>query len=473
MFDVVRETQFSSQEANDFIGNITAEEYCGDVTLVSTMRALFSQRINGGSLGAVFKNISVNEIAQKDREYVINYIDSRLPRFVTDKIIIFSVYGKTNDVAEEFPKLAEYMDGHDGYTKIQKFTEFFKKSFPVACFCNEGKHSTYLFIGNLDIRKLHYVQCSILATVPWIFKSGDPVDKDEVDLMYSMSSKEKDKYIECINKIYAKMDIRTRKIEAALRGYETSLDKERAENLERIIRDTMDVIQNLKEQMIRKNSEADENRLVLMGLRQRIAEGNTENELMEYVIRNKNIDVMRKDNAEVRFGIRGYLTYFDEEIAKRVIENKSSYVYRSGGDMSNEDIELVMRAIFLDEKIRVKFCAVYSMGRNNAIRAISNGHFGPEYDGYMPNPHIDRFSCIGNYEAVFFEAMTAGNYIGALEQCVASCSSLNFSDSTVMGVFIQSMFSRDGDYSERNKCIELPDGTITDARGAAEWLKNQ
>ena len=58
------------------------------------------------------------------------------------------------------------------------------------------------------------------------------------------------------------------------------------------------------------------------------------------------------------------------------------------------------------------------------------------------------------------------NYIAAVEQCVASCKSLNWGDSTVMESFMNSFW--DG-----TKCIELPDGSVVNAEQAVRWLEEQ
>ena len=61
------------------------------------------------------------------------------------------------------------------------------------------------------------------------------------------------------------------------------------------------------------------------------------------------------------------------------------------------------------------------------------------------------------------------NYIGALEQCIASCKSLNFGDSAVMGEFMKTMWSN----GSVSRCIELPDGPVVKPNEAIRWLEEQ
>ena len=91
------------------------------------------------------------------------------------------------------------------------------------------------------------------------------------------------------------------------------------------------------------------------------------------------------------------------------------------------------------------------------------------FDGYMPNTHIDRFHCMGNYLRTINELLRQRNYIGALEQCIASCKSLNFGDSAVMGEFMKTMWSN----GSVSRCIELPDGRVVKPNEAIRWLEEQ
>ena len=73
------------------------------------------------------------------------------------------------------------------------------------------------------------------------------------------------------------------------------------------------------------------------------------------------------------------------------------------------------------------------------------------------------FAPVNHYEKPY--------YIGAVSQCVASCKSLNFGDSVVMGEFMESLYGTRT--SLNNKCIELPNGSTVTPKEAIAWLKKQ
>lgn len=87
----------------------------------------------------------------------------------------------------------------------------------------------------------------------------------------------------------------------------------------------------------------------------------------------------------------------------------------------------------------------------------------------MGNPHINEYSCMGGYSKTINELLSRRDYIGAIEQCVASCKSLNWGDHTVMCAFMRTFFSD----NSVARCIELPDGKVVNAKEAIKWLEEQ
>ena len=163
-------------------------------------------------------------------------------------------------------------------------------------------------------------------------------------------------------------------------------------------------------------------------------------------------------------------------MAERVINNKDSVVYFPNyrdlsGRVSLEDMKLLMTAIFIDQTLRIKVCAAYKLVLGKEVVGTSGYDFMYGYEEYMPNPHIQIHGCLGNYRPKINEFILRSDYIGAVSQCVASCKSLNFGDSVVMGEFMESLYGTRT--SLNNKCIELPNGSTVTPKEAIVWLKKQ
>jgi hypothetical protein len=83
----------------------------------------------------------------------------------------------------------------------------------------------------------------------------------------------------------------------------------------------------------------------------------------------------------------------------------------------------------------------------------------------MPNPHIDRYSCLGNYRQEITECVKHRNYIGVIGLCINSTASLNWGDSAVMEEFFRRLNRFNG------TCFITPECEVVNVKGAIEFLK--
>ena len=203
-------------------------------------------------------------------------------------------------------------------------------------------------------------------------------------------------------------------------------------------------------QYLERKKEADTR---LFGLDMKIESGSGESEIMDYFIRNKKLYLEEVCDTTMEFAVKDYITFFDEEMAKMAIDNDSSYIYRPERGMSTvippKDMKMLMTAVFIDQEIRMKVCAAYRFRLDGGVSAL----------------------CLGGYEKQINTFLKSNDYIGAIEQCVASCKSLNFGDGAVMREFMKRLY-KTSDYSSNVKCFELPDGRVVEPKEAIEYLKN-
>lgn len=173
----------------------------------------------------------------------------------------------------------------------------------------------------------------------------------------------------------------------------------------------------------------------------------------------------------ITFVEKSYLEYWDEELADIAITRPTSYVYAPNnkpGVIPQDDIALFAKALFIDKSIKLRICAAYQFRAyptsDSSIRALPRY---PYSDKYTPNPLSDVFSDIGGRASFIVEYLRRKDYIGALEQCVASCRSLDFGDIVVMGTFFDRV------HKNRGVFVELPDGTVCNPMEAIKWLKEK
>lgn len=471
----ISSTPLTLQMANTFFKNIGGEAFHNDVTFISTLRALVASRVNEGeSVFVAFRNTS----------YPKSAIEGNTDRYVVDaiynshdygegSIIIHSFTGSASDNLAAFRVIERaFTSRNSGFERIVKVTEFFRKTFYSLCYVNPAERKVAIFVDNLNIRRMHYLQCSIFAFLPWYFDPNAGVTEDEMELIQSLRETTPERYMAAISKIASAYDFRSMHIRNSLKGFETMYEKHQCDSLRKSIQSYRRRIIDYNDQIANVLRTKNDAEIRLMGLEEKIARLDGEDsEIMEYFLCNKKLDLEYVNGSDLTFVVKDHLTYFDEDMAKTIIDNNNSYVYRHSRSFDREDVKKLMYAIFIDQVLKLRFCCAYTIRLGERVTGMRDYSYNESCDTYIPNPHIDRYSCLGNYERTMNERLMDNDAIGAIEQCISSCKSLNFSDSTVMEVFMDRMCGRDG--YRHNKCIELPDGNIVDMKGAIEWMKAQ
>lgn len=460
---------------------IVGDSYCDDVSFVSTLRALVAPRINGDELSVRFysTNYSARILRSIPAENAVMSFSQR--DWLLSRGIIYIHSFNALEQVDNYANLelfnTTFLKVYKDWVRLEKVTDFFRKRFKVLCFINPELKSVVLFVDKLNMRRMHYLQCAIFAFLPWYFNPEEGVSDIERELIQSLTDDTSAKYEETIAKIAAQYDFRAERIKRELAGFETKFERLECERVKEGISNTIVRIEDLNEKIGSELSRKSSLELRLLGLETKLAQadGNEESEIMEYFLCNKKLSLYSISETTMIFIVRDYLTYFDEDMAKSIIDNNSSYVYLSDyvfhSQISDNEIKLLMNAIFVEQMLKIRFCAAYRFDLHGSVEALSNFDFGSEIRECMPNPHINNYHCLGTYEPIINNLLIDGNYIGVIEQCVASCKSLNFSDSIVMRDFMAYLYGLATDSYDR-KYIETADGLILSPKEAIQWLKD-
>lgn len=333
------------------------------------------------------------------------------------------------------------------------------------------RKKTVVIVDNLNLRKYHYLQCAILGLLPWYFDPKAGITADERDLVFSLKENTPDKYIECINRIAAQYNFEETRLRRLLGDFEKRFESREIEKLTHSIESFINRINEYNEtigELIRDKRDAE---MKLLGYKLRESEEN-ESGILDYFLHNKRLYLDRVRNDDIYFTAADYISYYDEELVKKVLNNTRSYIYDycgNGSDCFNkEQMSKLMKAVFIDSSVKLRFCAAYRFRINGSVETQGGHDFPDALKEFMPNPHIQRYNCLGSHAVQINNRLSEGDYIGALEQCVASCKSLNWGDSAVMSEFCRQIISN----AKSKKCFVLPDGTSATAMEVLSWLEN-
>lgn len=472
----IEHTPFTTGNANEFFENVVREiNHGADDSLLSTLRALLPQRIGTNTLRIQYSTskYSASDVSNTTLKHLAVYMLGENPSEYKDRLYIHGINGEAPDRNANLKLIkARFARTFSGFERVQKVTDFFRKSFEVVCYVNPQSRTTVLFIDKITVRKFHAVQSAIFACLPWYFDPAQGVSQDELDLILSLQEKTEEKYMEILNRMFEKIDIRSSIIRKRLKGFEARGNERRIAELKSNIESDNGSIDSYLRQIAEVVSRRNERMLNLNALIEMTK--NSPDEIMEYFLCNKNLDLENTSGSTIEFTVRGQLVYYNEELAKKTINKETSFIYsyNRGAGISNEDWKMLMLAIFVDQVLHIQACGTFKLKTDGYVSAVSGRDYNKTiYADYIPNPHLWGYHCLGTHSAAIAECINEGNMVGAVEQCVASNATINFADSTVMNTFMQCLAGRND--SVNHKCIQLPDGSVVEAKQAIEWLHAQ
>ena len=180
-------------------------------------------------------------------------------------------------------------------------------------------------------------------------------------------------------------------------------------------------------------------------------------------------------SSETRFNfiVKTVLDSWDPELFETMVNKDTSHLY-SGYSIGHQEFRTIearrkfFNAIFSDDpKLRIKLCGLYILDLRGLSSSSSGYHFPRSCSDRLPNPHLHFFNCLGNYQRAINGYLRDGDAVGAVEQCVASCKSINLAEPPTVQRFFEILFRTNADV------IELPDHSSVTTVKALEWLNAQ
>lgn len=463
----INSTALTTEAANAFFENIRygGAFFANDMSFLSTMRALYGNRLPEGqsividfvsksAIDAEFSSLSDRKIFEKV-----------YPNVSSGHIVLVSITGQKETCKKAFDAISTEFPKISGWAELPTIRALFQKQFPVAMFYREESKQVVVYVENMSVKRLHFIQCACVAFQPWYLKIPDGLSQDDLDIVHSLRLPETDTYLTIIAKFAARYDFELEFMKKRLADFEKRNEVARQEACEREIRDLNSRIDSLMDDVESYLRQINDRNIELTGLMSKLAEAG-ESELLGYFTRNRSLVFEKVDRSTLTFGVRGYMMFFDDAIVKRSAKRLCEQ-YQCGS-ITAPDMERLVRAVFVDQKVKLRVCAAFTLDLNGRVNASDHYSYGEKYRTYMPNTHLENHSCLGNYQGAIAEFLRRRDYVGAIGQCEASSRSLNFGDGVVIRGFFNYLY-RDDDYV---RCFEMPDGQVLKPSEAIKWLKD-
>lgn len=178
---------------------IYGDNFLIDVSMVATLKALFHDRVPDDD-HLEFRLYRMPKVKWIEDMSDGMYVTTTVPR--DNCLTLCYIEGSNSDRDEDVIKYADaFGEMFPGYNPVTSADKFMDKSFLARCFSNESRKSGVIFIGQMDLRRFHYIQIVTPAVLHWYGVLGTGVTKEKMDIIRSFVNDESsNKYLDALRK---------------------------------------------------------------------------------------------------------------------------------------------------------------------------------------------------------------------------------------------------------------------------------
>ena len=448
--NVVQSTALTTPMARKYFENrIKVQPYRGDTAMETVCYALFDKRLQEG------ESICVEQASQYYTGGTLNLGEffTRFKNAPDGSLYICSINVGKNE-SGKWKAEAEQMLAEAGYFQMKDIEAAMNNAKIVSAFWTNTQPDaktrlspfdntkTIVLMENINMMRWHMLTLLIVRLLgKWFSVPLTPEEK--AGFQASLREQTHDKLLEAAQAYADTLDFRGRFIRDTLGGIETRFAKERAKQLEaecsRIERD----IEKKSREIGNLITQKEEAEASLWGFRMKGKD--VEPVTMNMFLANRNLVLKDAASTYIDFYVSGWLEAFDPEKARscfRTGRMDAWLEYNNRYDVSNEDAELLYKAIFLEDTCKVLLWSHYTLYlRNDSPIEVHGGSDKPsEIQHALPNPHHHYNSCFGNNRQLVNDAMRSYNVVSAIAQCQSATMGINLTEHASYKYFSRDLF---------------------------------
>lgn len=449
--DIVSETALTTPIARKYFeGRISAQSYRGDVVMETVCDALFDKRLQEG------ESIRVKQHSAYYSGGALNLNDwmEEFRAAPEGSLYICSINTSKNESGKwkaDTEKRLEEM----GYFQMKDIELAMNQAKIVSAFWTNTQPDaktrmspfdntkTIVLMENINMTRWHML-CLLIVRLLGKWFSTPLTPEEKLGFQASLREETADKLREAAQAYADTLDFRGQFIRSALGGIETRFAKEKTKQLE-------SECQRIEDNIVRKSREIgqliaqkEEAEAALWGFQMKGKD--VEPVTMNMFLTNKNLVLRDAGPDHIEFFVSGWLEAFDPEKARSCFKSgrmEAWLEYNRNYDVSNEDAEMLYKAIFLEESCKVMLWSHYTLYfRNNEPVNVHGGDDKPvEIQHALPNPHHHYNTCFGNNRPLVNEAMRSYNIVGAIAQCQSATMGINLTEHASYKYFSRDLFN--------------------------------
>lgn len=458
--DELQICSLTNNVARELIDNIYGDPVGSDESFIAVLRALLYPRLQKNEKFN-FYYLRVNSDYPDDYKATMDLNEPYSIRLVNIYATMKNVKEKIEEVQSAWESKAK--EDWEELVNIRKFCEDWLS---LHVYINRKTNSAKIYVMNMDMRHLHFIESLTSKYVPELFKEK-PITEKEIKLVESATKDSYDDFYKNLDEIGKSFNLEAKWTEMRLdkfkkKTYEAMIAAKKTdfENIQDIIRRTL---QSYNDYMKRLDTARNE----IFGLETRMNNADDDNMIKDYFKTHKNISLYDTSGDTICIEVYTYLNNFDTDVYEQIKERDPINNYGVNSTLDKNAVKRILNKIFLDETIKIKMCSYYNLSLSGTVDTYDNHQYAK--GGYMINPHIKYHECLGDYGPAIIEALRSGNLEEAMDCCIASAGSVNVMESITFKMIPRDLF---GTYYN-SKILEINGEEFTPKEVYQKELENE
>lgn len=437
--------------------NVHVANFQDDKSLAETVKALLYDRIGEETFNAGFYYCDLNAAKQRANGWTV------------ECNTLTYLFLHTEKELNDFRKWAEKEMNMPFISTLDRQSAEIKNKTGFSCsfYNREDDLATLIVCTAPQLKDWHVLQSFFYLCFKPLFVAK-PLTSDEKTLILSLTNSSMVRYENAAAKLADRPELNILKLKRALLTIRKQVYDNMIESSKNKLQNLEDKIQKLYEDYTLLLSKVEDETVRLEGAVVLAEKCEEDNELFDYFRNSMQITNVETSAGRISFVVKTFLDVYDPELYREFAKTGNIFNNYSTS-YTIEERKLLMDAIFSENpEFRIKVCGYYSLCLEGRVQTCSGYSYPHSVQDRVPNPHLDRHSCLGSYEPEINKFIRSGNIVGAVEQCIASCMSVNMAE---MSMTFKPMMS--GIFNSQEKILQRFDGTDMTVKETIKYLKEK
>ena len=451
--------------SKEYLQTLSRPENEFDLTLSMIGLACFKSRVPDyhGIHGMCVDSVSVFDLHVED-------IAGTYKRTDKDKIWFYYISGSNTKEKLNYESLTEL--GFKHKETVEKIVNDKFTNSNTTVLYSTDKNVAVIFTEARLLDTYHLVLSFLPLYYPNIYTSPIAKDDPEVPVLTTLSMITSMKFKQEISKVLYKY--RHEFLYAQVSGMITQMHEKKIDNAKAQVESARNDMQYYLQEYCNRVDSYKSAVMTYEGLVVTEQSTEQEQELINYLCNCREIRGVKIVDSDITFTVATTLKQFDldtwDSFVRRGTIFDGNYNRNLPNVFTRENRKLLFNAIFSDDPLfEVKMCGVYRINlHTNRLRTFSGYNYVMEdsiYKDYIPNPHLQQYACLGDFERRVVMALAEGDLVRAFELCVHSAGAVNLDETDqnfrpLLGWILTS----------ENKVLRRYDGVDMSPSEALIWL---